>query len=247
MSESMAWGIGILLAMFGPLLFLPAIWAIARWPLRWLIGAWTDRRFGAVAGVARWLLATALVAAAVLVSYLPGRMKYERLCAEHAEPVILEVVDVPGFYATDLYPYSAERFLREWGFSYVEAPDMYKKGRTLRYAVGADGKTVVTEIPAPASRYAVSDTFRQLGNTLGLNEKRVFEMASGRELAHAGSVIYHGGYLGPVLGVYGMSACPRSGTEKELRQFDDYYYLERKVLRSSFVPKNNSRIQRFSK
>lgn len=237
MSESMAWGIGILLAMFGPLLFLPAIWAIARWPLRWLIGAWADRRFGAVAGVARWLLATALVAAAVLVSYWPGRMEYERLCAERAEPVIREVVDVPGFYATELYPYSAERFLREWGFSYVEAPDMYKKGRTLRYAVGADGKTVVTEIPAPTSRYAVSDTFRELGNTLMLNEKRVFELATGRELARAGSVAYHGGHLWLMLGGYGMSNCPNPGTEKETRQFSDYYYLERKVLRSSFVPK----------
>jgi hypothetical protein len=237
MSESMAWGIGLLLAMFGPLLFLPLIWAIARWPLRWLIGAWTERSFGAAAGVARWLLATVVVGVAVLVSYLPGRMEYEQLCAEHAEPVIREVVDVPGFYATELYPYSAERFLREWGFSYIEAPDMYKKGRTLRYAVGADNKTAVTEVPAPASRYAVRDTFRELGNTLTLNEKQVFELATGRELARAGSVVYHGGHLRLMLGVYGMSNCPIPVTAKGAQQFSDYYYLERKVLKSSFVQK----------
>jgi hypothetical protein len=145
------------------------------------------------------------------------------------------VTDAPGFYAAELYPYRAERFLREWGFAYIEAPDMYKKGRTLRYEVGGDGKTVVTEISAPTSRYAVSDTFRELGNTLTLNEKRVFELATGRELAHAGSVTYHGGYLRLVLGVYGMSNCPNPGTAKESQQFADYYYLERKVLRSSFA------------
>lgn len=237
MSESAAFGLGILFGVFGPLLLVPVVWVVARWPLRPLIGRWTDQRFGSLSGFVRLLVATALVVAVVLVSYLPGRMEFEHLCEVHT-PVIKEVTDVPGFYATELYPYKAERFLREWGFAYIEAPDMYKKERTLRYEVGIDGKTIVTEVPAPTSRYAVSDTFRELGNTLILDEKRVFEMATGRELAHAGSVTYHGGYLRLVLGVYGLSSCPRPGTEKESRQFDDYYYLERKVLRSSFVPKN---------
>lgn len=236
MSESTGFGLGIIIAVFGPLLLIPVIFVIARWPLRLLIGGWADRLFGALSGFVRFLVATILVAAVVFATYLPGRMEYEHLCEVHA-PVIAEVVDVPGFYATELYPYRAERFLREWGFTYIEAPDMYKKERTLRYELGGDGKTIVTEIPTPTSRYAVSDTFRELGNTLVLNEKRVFEMTTGRELAHAGSVTYHGGYLRLILGVYGMSNCPHPRTAKGSQQFADYYYLEQKVLRSSFVQK----------
>jgi hypothetical protein len=238
MSEGMAMGIGILIAMFGPLLLLPVIWAIARWPLRRLIGHWTDRRFGRQASLARLGVSAVLVGAVVLATYLPGRIEFAHLCEAHAEPIISERVDVPGFYATELYPYRAERFLREWGFDYVEAPDMYKKGRTLRYTVGADGKTVVLDVPVPTSRYAVSDTTRVLGNTLTLTEKRVFELSTGRELARAGNVTYHGGPLSwAVLGIFGISDCPNPRYEKGGRQFDDFYYLERKVLRSSFAQK----------
>lgn len=236
MSESTAFGLGILFGVFGPLLLVPIVWAVARWPLRRLIGKWTDQLFGSASGLIRLVLSTALVGFVLLASYLPGRIEYAHLCEVHA-PAITEVTDVPGFYATELYPYKAERFLREWGFAYIEAPDMYKKERTLRYEVGSDGKTIITEVPAPTSRYAVSDTFRELGNTLILDEKRVFEMATGRELAHAGSVTYHGGYLKLVLGIYGLSNCPWPGTAQESQQFNDYYYLERKVLRSSFVQK----------
>jgi hypothetical protein len=236
MSESTAFGLGILFGVFGPLLLLPIVWAVARWPLRRLIGKWTDQHFGPASGFIRLVLSAALVGSVLLASYLPGRMEFSRLCAVH-EPVIHEVTDVPGFYATELYPYLAEPFLRERGFAYVEAPDMYKKGRTLRYAVNADGKTIVTEVPAPASRYAVSYAFRTPGNTIVISEKRIFELSTDRELARAGSVTYHGGYLSLLLGIYGMSDCPNGRTEKGSRQFNDYYYLERKVLRSSFVQK----------
>ena len=237
MSESAAFGLGIIIAVFGPLLLIPIVLIVARWPLRRLMGKWADRCFGSFSGFVRLFVAIVLVATVVLASYLPGRMEYEHLCELHA-PVITEATDAPGFYATELYPYLAERFLREWGFSYIEAPDMYKEGRTLRYEVGSDGKTVVTEIAAPTSRYAVSDTTRSLGNTLVLQEKRIFERASGRELAHAGSVTYHGGYLHLLLGGYGMSYCPHPGTIKASQEFDDFYYLVRKVLKSSFKPKS---------
>jgi hypothetical protein len=237
MSESTGFGLGIIIAVFGPLLLIPAVFIIARWPLRRWAGKWANQRFGSDSGVMLMVMAAVVVAVIVLASYLPGRMEYEHLCEVHA-PVITEVTDAPGFYVTELYAYQAENFLREWGFSYVEAPDMYKEGRILRYEVGNDGKTIVTEIAAPTSRYTVSDTTRKLGNTLVLHEKRIFETATGREMAHAGGVTYHGGYLHLVLGVYGMSSCPSPGTAKESQQFGDNYYLVRKVLRTSFVPKS---------
>ena len=233
MSESTAWGIGLLLAMFGPLLFVPIVWAIERWLLRRALGAWSERRFGRRARFGRLAIAAVAVGAIVLATYLPGRVEFARLCEQHAQPVISKTVDVAGFYRTAMFPYEAERFLREWKFAYVEAPDMYRNGRILRYAIDAGGKTVATEVPAISSRYAASDTMQVLDRSLTLTQKRVFERESGRELARAGSVIYHGGPLGVVLGVYGMSHCPDPGSDVGGRQFDDYYYLERKVLRAS--------------
>ena len=243
MSEAMAWSLGLLLAMFGPLLLLPVIWAVYRWPLRYWLGDWTHRRFGAHAQAARLVIATVLIGIIVFATYLPGRLEFAELCGRYAKPVIVDVVEVPGFYSTSLYPYEAEGLLREWGFSYVEAPDMYKKARTLNYTLGADGKTVVAEIPSPTSRFAASHTTRAIGNTLTLSEKRVFELATDRELARAGSVVYHGGPLGMILGVHGMSNCPNPRYAEGSRQFDDYYYLERKVLKSRSAPYPPARLR----
>ncbi len=144
MSEGMGWAVGLLFAVFGPLLLLPVIWILYRWPLRALLGSWTERRCGSYARPARFGIATALVGAVVFATYLPGRLEFAALCDQYANPVIVETVEVPGFYRSAMFPYEAEQFLREWGFSYIEAPDMYKHGRTLRYAVGAGGKTVAT-------------------------------------------------------------------------------------------------------
>ena len=238
MTEGIAWVIGLLFAVFGPLLFLPVIAIVYRWPLRAWLGDWTERHWGSGARMVRFGIATVLVGVLVLATYLPGRLKFARLCDRHAIPVIAEAVTVPGFYRTALYPFEAEQFLREWDFSYIEGPDMYRQGRTLRYALGADGKTIATEIPTPISRYAASHTTRVLGNTLTLSEKRVFELATNGELAHAGSVTYHGGPLSLVLGVYGMSHCPNPLHAIGRQQFDDYYYLERKVLRAQSAIKN---------
>ncbi len=233
MSESAAMAFGLLLATFGPLLLAPVIWAVYRWPLRRLLGTWAQRRFGAGAPAVLFAASALLTGAMVTASWLPGRIEYARLCEAHTRPVIAERIDVTGFYATALYAYEAEQYLREWKFDYVEAPDMYKKERWLRYSIGADGKTVVGEISAPQSRHAVSRTTQVLGNTITLSEKRVFERAGGRELARAGSVIYHGGPLQLGLGVYGMRNCPDPRGAEGARWFDDYYYLERKVLRAA--------------
>lgn len=233
MSESLAMALGLLLATAGPLLLLPLVWAIYRIGLKRWFGTWAGRRFGRQSATILAALAAVLVAAVVVASWLPGRIEYGSLCEIHARPVIAERVDAAGFYATALYAYEAEQYLREWKFEYVEAPDMYRKERWLRYSIAADGKTAVSEIPAPQSRYAVSRTTREPGNTITVSEKRVFERGGGRELARAGSVIYHGGPLKYVLGVYGMRNCPDPRDAEGSRRFDDYYYLERKVLRAA--------------
>lgn len=234
MSEAWLWTLGLFMAVFGPLFFLVPIYLLSRYPLRWALAGWLQRRYGRSAGWIRRGLALVIVVAAVLLSWLPGRLELSRQCELHQRPVIKRLQHADGFYRETMFAYEAEQYLREWGFSWVEAPDPYRyqqSPRYLRYSKGADGKTELTEIPAPSAELSVSSTHQELPGDLSLSLKRISVRASGEELAHAGSAIYHGGPLSLLLGVYGVAHCPDPRSAEGGKFFDDYYYLERKVMR----------------
>ena len=116
------WGLGLFMAVFGPLLLLPVVWLVHRHPLGALDRWWEGRR-GRRLGWRRQALAFGLVGGGVLASWLPGYLRYADLCAAHATPRIAEYVRVDGFFHGKMFAYEAERYLREWGFSWVEAPE----------------------------------------------------------------------------------------------------------------------------
>jgi hypothetical protein len=228
------WAIGIFLAAFGPLFLLIPIWLISRFPLRWTLAPWLERRWGRRAGWIRHGLALVIVASVVFLTWLPGRIEYTRLCKIYQEPVIHRIHRADGFFREKMFAYEAERYLREWGFSWVEAPDPYRynqRPRYLRYRKGPGTSTVVTEVPAPSADLSVSVTFEKLPHGLSLSLKRITVRATGEEIARAGSVSYDGGPLSIILGVYGTCHCPNPITAKGSKYFEDYYYLERKVMR----------------
>ena len=213
-------GIGILLAIIGPLLLIPVTWLVNRFVIRPLVKP----------AKVSLLLSLAVVAVAVVLSYVPGKLEFDRLCAEHATPTVVQRIKVDGFYRTRLYPYEARPFLEDGMFQYVEAPNMYEDEKFLRYSRAADGAIAKEAVSAVTSTYAVSDTFSQLSYGITLSEKRVFEHVSGRELARAGQVVYSGGPLSLLLGVYAMSSCPSIVTPQGSKNFEIYYTLERHVL-----------------
>lgn len=225
----MLFGLG--LATFGPLLFVVTAWALKRWLVAPALAHRAPERSAAEVNAAAWRICLLAMLLLALGSWLPGRFEYAHYAEVHCTPAIAERVTVGGFYHTTMYPYEAERYLGEGGFAWVEAPDMYRSGKYYRYAKDASGKTVQSELAEPTARYAVSSETSTPGNSITVTEKRVFELASGRELARAGSVNYLGGPLSFALGVYGMVHCPEPLSESGRRDFNDYYYLERKVLR----------------
>ena len=230
-------GIGFLLAILGPLLLVPVTWLLYRfvaWPV--------VRRAAPPAFSPGWarLLALALsivvVAATVVLSYLPGRWEYDRLCAQHATPVISSQVKTDGFYRTRLYPYEARKYLVEGPFAFVEAPDMYKNGVYLRYSRAAESEIHSEPVPGISSAYGVRETFSQLPGSIMMTEKVVYEIASDRELARAAHIVYQGGPLSLFLGAYAMSSCPDIRSEEGSRHFRTFYELESIVLRAEPGP-----------
>lgn len=227
--------LGLLLAVLGPLLLLLPLALLYFLFKRTGLGA----RLGWSADNARLLhlaLATAPVLGAVLATYLPGRFEFERLCEALAEPRIVEKVRADGFFLDDLTASSfGQRYLNEEGFAWFETHDIYRRGRFVRYR--KSGGDVVTEpVSALTARYAVKSGVEVRPDSIHVARTAIIERVSGKLLAEAHSVIYHGGKLGMVLGVYGMSNCPNPVTPEGRRQFNLYYHLVREVLGPGNMP-----------
>jgi hypothetical protein len=220
---------GLLLAVLGPLLLLLPGGLLYYLLRRAGLGA----RLGLGPVNARLLHVTAsaaIVLGTVLATYLPGRMEFERLCGELAEPRILERVRVEGFFLDDLSANSfGRRYVAEEGFAWFETYDLYQRGRTVRFRQSGDQMVIEPVIELQARHVVKSDT-EVRGNTIHVSRTAISERQSGRLLAEAHSVTYHGGPLGMVLGAYGLSICPDPVTTEGRRQFDLYYHLVREVL-----------------
>lgn len=230
--EGFAFGVGILLAIFGPLLLIPVIWLVYRLaasPV--LLSRAGPRISGRRARMVALALSATVVVGAVGLSYLPGRWEFERLCVEHATPSVAERVRTSSYYRNRLFPYEARQILEEDGFTSVEAPHPYEAGTLVRYSLTAGGDISEEEVAAPESRYGVRHTFSQLSYGIVMTEKVVYEMATSRQLARAAHIAYGGGPLSLFLGTLGMASCPDIRSADGSRHFETFYDLEALVLR----------------
>lgn len=232
--ESFAFGLGFLLAIFGPLLLIPITWGVHRWITKALVLPWLAARFGKLMpplfGVT---LSVGAVGLTLALSYFPGKFEFNGLCTRYSKPQVQKRVMVDGFYRTRLYPYEAARFLREEGFAFVEAPHMYKKNIYVRYSMLADGKVREQETTELVSQYGVREDFSQPSYGILMNQKTVYQIASSRQFANAAGVTYTGGPLSLLLGTYALSSCPDIRTPSGSEDFKTYYHLEKAVLRAS--------------
>ena len=137
---------------------------------------------------------------------------------------------VEGFFLDDLTANSfGRRYVAEEGFAWFETHDLYQRGRFVRFRKAGDQVVIEPVIELQARHVVKSDT-EVRSDTNHVSRTAISERQSGRLLAEAHSVIYHGGPLGVVLGVYGMSHCPNPSTAEGRRQFNLYYHLVREVL-----------------
>ena len=219
-------GLGVLLAIIGPLLLIPITWLLYRFALKPLLGS-----------VKLALpLSILLVIAAVAFTYLPGRRAFDRRCAAAGPPVVSEQVNVVGFFRTAMFAYEAAGYLTQDGFDFVEAPDPYRKGVTLRYTKASNDEVRQEEVTAIESLYAVRETFAQLDGGISSVEKVIYEIATGRALGRATQLIYQGGPLSILLGTMGVASCPDPGTAQGGKEFQIFYDLESYVLKAKPLP-----------
>lgn len=228
----LAIGIGMLLAVFGPLLLIPLTWLLYRLAARPLLLPLLASRMGRGRARALALSLTVLTVAATLaLSYFPGRFEFERLCAGQAVPVIDQRVSAESFYRSRLYPYEARRFLEQDDFAFVEGPNMYGQGYR-RYRLDDQGQLHEQQVDTLQSRYAVQEKLAPHSHGIWMTEKRILDMEGGKELARAAEIVYQGGPLHLLLGTRAMDSCPDIRTEEGSRDFTTFYELERLVLRS---------------
>ena len=225
-------GLGVLLAIIGPLLLIPVVWLLYRffwWAMARQLSP--DRLAKSSARVVALALSVVLVVGVMIASYLPGYWEFERLCAEHAVPDASFRTTVDGFFRTKMFPYQSHKYLDQDSFSFVEAPDPYKKGVLLRYSKGEDGALKQEQIPAVSSQYGFRETFSELTGGITMTEKVIYEIATEQERARAAMINYHGGPLSLFLGSYGMRSCPDVLSAEGSRYFGIFYDLESIVLR----------------
>jgi len=235
--ESFGFGLGVLLAILGPLLLLPAAWLLQRL-LRPLVcrlapGSPAPRAARSLS----WLVASLLLGTALVATWYPGHAEFERLCTRYAIPQIAERVVVDGFYRERLFPYETHR-LFDAGFDYLETvdPQNPRETRRLRYRRGPDGESVVEPVEEFISRYGVEQTLTEEAYGILRSEKRIHQRADGRLLARAGEVVFQGGPLALFLGAYAVASCPDIRDPLGSRAFRTYYDLEGIVLGGQPLP-----------
>ncbi len=219
-------GLGMLLAVAGPLLLIPVVWVLYRVIFRPLFGS----------KIQALTLAAALVGVALAVSYFPGKRAFDAQCAEHARPVVSEQVQAKGFFRTSMFPFEAVLYLTQDGYEFVEAPHPYQDGVMIRYTLAQNGEVRQEVVTGLRSEYGVRKSYGLLAGGVSQTEKVVFELATGRELGRAEELTYQGGPLAIFLGTLGMDSCPEIRTPDGSKQFQIFYDLEAYVLQAKPLP-----------
>jgi hypothetical protein len=229
--SSIAIGLGVLLAVIGPLLLLPIAWLFYRFATRPILSRLLQRRASESSiRLAALSLTATLIIAVLALTYLPGKQEFDRICVEHGTPRIADRVNADGFFRTQLFPYEAHPFLET--FSFIEAPDPYRESVSLRYTRDGDEVRSI-EVTTLNSQYAVRKSFQMKDHGITITEKRIYEISTNRELARAAMIYYHGGPLGLLLGSHGRASCPDVVSDEGSRDFQKFYNLETIVLDAS--------------
>jgi len=224
-------GVGMLLAIFGPLLLIPIIWITYRLITKKFIHQiYKDKYEQTTNDLIAIAITTIVILTLLIISYMPGKMEFDKLCLQYGTPSIQKRIRTISFYRTRLYPYEAKQYLGDEGFEFVEAPHMYKKGSYIKYSLSKDGKIKEEEITEPASQYGIRDDLKLLPLGINLSQKTAYEMTSGKEFAQASNILYSGGPLSIFMGVYAMSNCPDIISEQGSKDFNTYYHFEMEIL-----------------
>jgi hypothetical protein len=232
MQNSQMMLIGIIWMALAPLMLAALVFALAWWLRR-------KRVRGAVV----WALSIVLLPVAAVWWW--DRAEFFSVCTGEGKPVIFRKAMAEGVFLNSGTSNSfGMRYLHEEGFSWIEAPSIYRRGSWVRYARNSansngdgvkpsDGSTTVnittTEIEAITARYEVREDLSQPFDHTSLSQTRVIDRVNGEVMAQAGNATFSGGRMKWVLGAWAARSCPSAMSSPE--DFKDYYHLAKKTLR----------------
>jgi len=220
--------IGLIWAALAPLILLALIAALA-----WLL------RRARLRGAVVWAMAIVLLPVAAV--WLWDRAEFIGVCSGEGKPVIFRKAMADGVFLNSGTSNSfGMRYLHDEGFSWIEAPSIYRRGSWVRYersgAVATDkdhsrttANIITTEIPAITARFEVREDSSQPFSHTSLSQTSVIDRTSGELMAKAGNAHFSGGRMKWVLGAWGARTCPSAMSSPE--DFNDYYHLAKKTLR----------------
>jgi hypothetical protein len=211
--------IGIIWAMFAPLLLVVGVWVLVR----------AARKAG-VPKPWRFWGPVIVVVGTTLAFWVPERLAFKRHCDASSKPTILRTAVADGFFLEDPTANSfGQRYLLEDGFSWMEARSIYDRSRFTRYEM-IDGKLEQREIAQTDTEYTVRSSFKaeRLWNT---TETAILETKTGERMAWANNSHLEGGTARWVLGVYGTASCPDPRSTEGSEEFLAFYNLAKNTLR----------------
>jgi hypothetical protein len=209
--------VGLIWAVFAPLLLVPIVLGIA----------FLMRRLGWARALP---LAAVVVLAPIAAIYWTDRTAFSNICDQIGEPVIAARTSADGIYLNSPTATSfGTRYLQDEGFDWIERRDLYNRDNFLHVSRNADGTLIERRVAAPSARYEVVEAFEQREPDAGISWIKVIDRQTGTEMARAASATFGGGRMGWVLGAHGVADCPDAMTAPE--SFDRYYHLARYTLR----------------
>ncbi|MBK6616649.1 hypothetical protein [Ottowia sp.] len=188
------------------------------------------RRAGAGTRKALFLAACGVVVPVASVWFW-DREDFREVCEGEGRPQVLKRALADGVFLNSGTSNSfGMRYLHDEGFSWIEAPSIYRRNKWVRYEKQADGKITTTEIDSLTARYEVREVFSQPFGHTGLMQTQVVDRETGEVMARAGKANFDGGKAKWFLGAWGSSYCPSAMHSSE--DFRAFYHLAKDTLRS---------------
>ena len=223
---------GIYIVIFGWLLNIPLLFLIY-----FLVAKPICKRVnGNCSRKKRLLLSGTTLVAAILATYIPGWLHFNKLCSEHATPLIGSVKGVNHYYIQEVNPngpfLELDRIKKQFEdnrISFIEGPNIFRtkhrpnKAPYLRYHLTDEGKFEYHEIDKRESRFGFRRRFNNEGG-LYSHVDEVYRIKDNSIISQETELRYHGGYLSWLTFPFGIRECSnydrRSHVRLDLRTFN---------------------------
>ena len=161
----------------------------------------------------------------ILTSYIPGWLHFNKLCNEHADPVIGSVNGVTYYYIDGVNPNgpflelnNLKRQFKDKKISFIEGPNIYRtKYRPeeppyLRYNLTDEGEFEYIKISNLQSSYGYRQIFNK-DRGIHSHIKEVYRFEDSSIVSKYITFDYLGGYLNWLTYPFGIQECPDYGSQ----------------------------------